>query len=202
MNNQKFRTPLLPEGASWIIGAIFGLIVFVLLYLTNFLSALESIIIAALVVVALGIGLNMWDSRSQYAQKAKKEFSITNELLIEISLAERKIKSQATKQTLEGIIKKALALLDEIKTKLDDEVLSATSSLNVALSNVKTAANSIEDLESSFTPDPQTINAANQSLQTINSWLDEADKELHSGSKTSLQAVIERMNSYRFKSFK
>ncbi len=208
MPKKVYRPPRLPDGVAWIVGGVGGFVLFVLLYLTDFLDAYTAAGTSLFVALAVGIGLNVWDEKARYYKRAYVELDKCEHIINEIFPLIKKLNGMGVHEhTLVGdllstICRKAKSLIDEFEEKLTDDLLSSYTSMGIALRNVLDAADNYVDLATSFSLDQTGKSAMEEalvSLKSMSEWMDTVDQELHAGSRINLTALNKQMRAYKYR---
>jgi hypothetical protein len=204
---REYRPPRIPDGWSWIIGVVIGLVLFLVTYLTGFLEAIPAGIVAVLLVLAVGIGINLWDAKAYYYQRAYDQFDLCEDLLGRIADMATEVRNSTAHSLLRSISDKVKRLLDPDEgiinpTDLGDEFLSTATSFGIALTTVADGADKYHSLENSLEFDEdtnKTMADAIEQFKTIDKWLIEADHHLRSADRVGLKAINSQMKSYKFR---
>jgi hypothetical protein len=209
MNLKKpYREPIIPDGASWVIGLFVAVIVFLLTYLTGFLPLWAAASAAFVLVLVIGIGVDVWDVKAYYYHRAYAQMNKAKTLLQEIDENAGRIENKDAVKILRSIVKKVQILFDPEEGKVTpdgtgEQFLSTATAFVIALTTVADGARKYESLEQSFSLDQDgrgTLKAALDQFHTIDEWLDQADKQLHTDDRVGLNALVDQMESYKYRS--
>jgi hypothetical protein len=204
---REYRPPIIPDGWSWYIGGVAGLFVFLLTYLTGFLDAITAGIVCFLLAMAIGIGVNLWDTKAYYYKRAYDQLDQCEEMLDQIDDTAGNVKDRNARTLLRSISEKAKRLLDPddgiiTPSELGDVFLSTVTSFRIALTTVTEGAETFDRLEESLVLDDEskeTLQNAITQFNTINTWMIDIDRQLRSADRIGLNALNAQMKSYKFR---